>query len=71
MVRKSILVVMREILFILKKENELSIKAVSDKISSQWETTVKALEFLKELGILKERAGKESYKVERLFSLKK
>lgn len=69
MSRKSVLDVIRDIRKILAKEKELSVKAISKRIGSQWETTIKALEFLKEIGIVKERSGKKAYKTERLFTL--
>jgi predicted transcriptional regulator len=62
---------MREILKTLQREQDLSVKAISKKINSQWETTIKALDFLKEVGLVKEKRGNQSYKSERLFSLTK
>ena len=70
MSRRSILDVIKDIKKILGKEKELSVKAISEKTKTQWETAIKALEFMKEMNIVKERRGKESYKSERLFSLK-
>lgn len=70
MPRKDILEVMRRILKVLSGKKEYSIKTVSYKVNSHWETTLKALEFLKEIGLVKERKGKAAYKPERLFSLK-
>lgn len=61
--------VIRDIRNLLKKEDELSVKAISEKVNSQWETTIKALEFMKEMGLVKERKGDKTYKEERLFSL--
>lgn len=69
MSRKSILDVMRDILKLLSDKKEYSIKAASYKINSHWETTLKALEFLKEVGLVKERKGNKTYKSERLFRL--
>lgn len=69
MLRRSILDVIRDIRNLLKKEDELSVKAISEKVNSQWETTIKALEFMKEMGLVKERKGDKTYKEERLFSL--
>lgn len=69
MTRKSILEVTEEIVKTLKKEEELSIKSISEKVDSQWRTTLKSLEFLKGLNIVKERKGKKTNKEERLFSL--
>ncbi|HVY01937.1 MAG TPA: hypothetical protein VHA12_04205 [Candidatus Nanoarchaeia archaeon] len=70
MTRKSMLNVLRAVLKLLQKDKELSVKAISDEIGSQWETTIKALEFLEEFGLVKQRKGNESYRTERLFSLK-
>jgi len=70
MKRKSLFDIVREINKVLKDERELPVKAIADKIGSQWDTTIKSLEFMKEFGLAKERSGKETYKKERLFSLK-
>ena len=69
MSRKSILDVMRDILKLLSDKKEYPIKTISYKINSRWETTLKALEFMEEVGLVKERAGKITYKAERLFSI--
>ena len=70
MTRRNILEVTGEIMKVLKKEDELSIKGVSEKVGSQWSTAVKSLDFLKGIGVVKERKGKKTNKEERLFSLK-
>ncbi len=70
MKRKSLLDIIREISKILKKEKEMPVKAIADSIGSQWDTTIKSLEFMKEFNLVKERYGKETYRKERLFSLK-
>ena len=70
MTRKSILEVTEEVLKTLKKEEELSIKSISEKVDSQWRTALKSLEFLKGVGLVKERKGKKTNKEERLFSLR-
>ena len=70
MSRKNILRIIVDILKLLKK-GEYSIKAISYKVDSRWETTLKALEFLKEIGLVKERKGNVAYRAERLFSLVK
>ena len=49
----------------------MSVKALSEEVNSQWETTIKALDFMKKIDLVKERAGKKTNKTERLFSLKK
>ncbi len=68
--RRSILDVIEDIIKLLSKKGNLSVKAISDEIGSQWETTIKALEFLKKINLVKEKEGDKSYKTERLFSLK-
>jgi len=70
MVRKPITQIIEEIQKLLEKEDELSIRQISIKLKSQWRTTEKALETMQKLGVVKERAGKETERVERLFSLK-
>lgn len=68
--RRNILEVIEDILNALKKEDEMSVKALSEAVKSQWETTIKALEFMKKINLVKEREGKKTNKIERLFSLK-
>jgi len=68
--RRNILKVIEDILKVLKREPEMSVKALSEEIKSQWETTIKALEFMKLVNLVKERKGKKTNKTERLFSLK-
>lgn len=70
MLRKDILTNMREILTLLSNNKEYSIKQISYKIKAHWGTTVKALEFLKEFGLVKERDSQEDNRKTRLFSLK-
>jgi DNA-binding transcriptional regulator YhcF (GntR family) len=70
MPRKSIILIISEVKKILEKEKELSVRQISLKINSQWRTALKALEIMKELGIVKERKGKDTQREERLFSLK-
>jgi len=70
MSRRNILEVIEDIQKLLAKEKELSVKAISEKIGSQWETTIKALEFMKKINLVKEKQGKQTYKVERLFRLR-
>ncbi len=67
--RRSILEVIEDILKVLSgKENEMSVKRISEEVKSQWETTIKALEFMKKVNLVKEREGKKTHKIERLFS---
>lgn len=68
--RRNILNVIEDILSVLKKNDEMSVKALSEEVKSQWETTIKALEFMKKINLVKEREGKKTNKIERLFSLK-
>ena len=70
MSRKSPFDIVREIAYVLKKKKELPIKSIADEIGSQWDTTLNALEFMKEFKIVAEREGKTTYKTERMFSLK-
>jgi Mn-dependent DtxR family transcriptional regulator len=70
MPRRNILEVIEDIKKVLSKEKEMSVKRISEKIKSQWETTIKALEFMKKQGMVKEKQGKKTHKIERLFSLK-
>ena len=69
--RRNILDVIEDILILLKKDKEMSVKAISEAIKSQWETTIKALEFMKKINLVKEREGKKTNRAERLFSLKR
>lgn len=70
MTRKSPYDTVREITKVLRKNKELPIKSIANEIGSQWDTTLTALEFMKELKIVKERDGKMTYRTERLFSLR-
>ena len=69
--RRNILDVIEDIIKLLNKEKELSVKGISEEVKSQLETTIKALEFMKKMNLVKERQGKKTNKIERLFSLKK
>ena len=69
MSRRNILGVIEDILRVLKRNKELSVKSISNEVCSQWETTIKALEFMKRVNLVKERQGKKTHKAERLFSL--
>ena len=71
MSRRNILDVIKDIKKILSKGNERSVKKISEEIGSQWETTIKALEFMKNQGMVKERRNNKTERIERLFSLKK
>jgi DNA-binding transcriptional regulator YhcF (GntR family) len=70
MARKPITQIIEETKKLLEKEGELSIRQISIKTGSQWRTIEKALETMKKLDVVKERKGKETDRVERLFSIK-
>ncbi|MDO8623316.1 MAG: hypothetical protein Q7R52_03645 [archaeon] len=69
MSRRNILDVIEDIKKVLSKGEEMSVKRISEEIKSQWETTIKALEFMKNQGMVKERQNNKTERVERLFSL--
>ncbi len=71
MTRRNILDVIADIIKTLENKKELSVKSISHEIKSEWSTTIKALVFMEKTGLVKQRKGKETYKAERLFSLKK
>ena len=70
MPRKDILTIIEKILKILSNKKEKSVQSISLQVNIQWRTTIKCLEFLKRINLVKERQGKTTYKAERLFSLK-
>lgn len=70
MARKPITKIIEEIKELLEKDGEISIRQISIKSGSQWRTIEKALETMKKLDVVKERKGKETERVERLFSIK-
>lgn len=70
MSRRNILQIMEDIKKVLSKSEEMSVKRISENIKSQWETTIKALEFMKKQGMVKERLNDKTERIERLFSLK-
>jgi hypothetical protein len=63
--------IMDEIIDILKKDKELSVRQLSIKTKSQWATAMKALEKLKYYQVVKERLDKNNGKKSRMFSLSK
>lgn len=63
------LTILRIIIKLLSNRKEYSVKTISYNIKSHWQTTINALEFLAEIGVVKERKGEKTYKEERLFSL--
>ncbi len=63
--------IVRDIIKILSKEKGLSVQQIALKINAQWETTINSLDFMKEVGLVKENDGKKSYRNERIFILVK
>lgn len=67
MSRRGILEVTEEILEFLSDGKEYSINEISTKLKLQWRTSVKSLEFLEKVGLVREKKGNVTYKAERLF----
>ncbi|HEA46572.1 MAG TPA: hypothetical protein ENH99_02210 [Candidatus Pacearchaeota archaeon] len=67
--REGILLITEKVLRLLST-GEKSMNAISTELRIHWATTVKVLEFLKRVNLVKERKGKKTYKEERLFSLR-
>lgn len=59
-----------EIIKLLLKKKELSTRQISLRIKTHRAVALKSLEFLKRIGLVKERKGSDTRRVERLFSLK-
>lgn len=71
MSRREAIDLAKEIYFFLKNEKkEYSINRISIKMKAKYEITIKCLEFLKDVELLKERSGNNKPIPERLFSLK-
>lgn len=68
---RNILSITEEIVQLLSKEKELSIRQISLKINTHRAIALKSLEFLKRIKFVKERKGEKTKRIERLFSLKK
>lgn len=66
---RSILIITEEIIKILSKEKELSVRQISLKARTHRTIALKSLEFLKRIELVKERKGTDTKRVERLFSL--
>lgn len=67
---RNILIITEDILKLLSKEKELSIRQISLKARTHRAVALKSLEFLKRINLVEERKGTETNRVERLFSLK-
>ena len=68
---RNILLITEEIIKILSKEKELSIRQISLNVKTHRAVALKSLEFLKRINLVKERKGEETKRIERLFSLTK
>jgi predicted transcriptional regulator len=66
---RNILVITEDIIKLLSKEKELSIRQISLKLKSQWRTAKKALDTIETLGIVKVRDNDKTDRVEKLYSL--
>ncbi|MAG01940.1 hypothetical protein CMI42_01270 [Candidatus Pacearchaeota archaeon] len=66
---RNILVITRDIIDLLSKEEELSIRQVSLRIKTHRAIALRSLEFLKRIRMVKEREDDKNKRVERLFSL--
>lgn len=66
---RNILKITEEIIKILSKEKELSIRQISLKVRSHRAVVLKSLEFLKRIGYASERKGNKNKVETRLFSL--
>jgi len=67
---RNILNITEEIIKVLEKNKELSIRQISLKVKSHRAVVLKSLEFLKRIDYVKERKGDKSKVDTRLFSLK-
>jgi len=68
---RNILVITEEIIKILSKNKELSIRQISLKVRTHRAVALRALEFLKRIKYVKERKGDTTKRGDRLFSLRK
>ena len=68
---RNILVITEDILKLLSKEKEISIRQVSLKVKTHRAIALKSLEFLKRINLVRERKGQDTKRIERLFSLVK
>jgi len=68
---RDILKITEEIIELLSKEEELSIRQISLKVKTHRAIALRSLEFLKRISLVEERKGTETKRIERLFSLKK
>ena len=71
MKRKSLSEIVDKIRSVLQEEDDLSVRQISIKIKSEWKTVDKALDMMKSLKVVKERANTATKRKERLFRLNK
>jgi predicted transcriptional regulator len=69
MSKKSITLIMENIKKVLEQEKELSIRKISIKTGSKWASVNRALNSMKNLGLVKERKDNKDKRKSRLFSL--
>jgi len=70
MPRRPITQIIQEVKKLLEKEGKLSVRQISIKTHSQWRTSLKVLETMRDLDLVKEEKGTETEREERIFSLK-
>lgn len=70
MKRRPITTIIEEIRSLLEKEGELSLRQLTMKTHTQWQTMSKALETMKALGIVSERRDEETKRRARLFRIR-
>mgnify|MGYP001320527433 CR=1 FL=1 len=69
--RREAIELAKDIYFFMKKnKEEYSINQISKVMKAKYEITITCLEFLKEVGLIKERKGDKKPIPERLWSLK-
>jgi len=66
---RNILDITEEIIKVLGKEEELSIRQISLKVRTHRAIALRSLEFLKRINLVKERKGTDTKRGDRLFSL--
>lgn len=66
---RNILVITEQIIKVLSKEGELSIRQISLKVRTHRAIALRTLEFLKRIRFVKERKGRDTKRGDRLFSL--
>ncbi len=67
---RNILIITEDILKLLSREKELSVRQISLNVKTHRAIALRSLEFLKRIKLVEERKGTETNRAERLFSLK-